>query len=353
MTTITSHPFFETGLGRATLYTLKNAGGMEADIADFGGIIYAVRTEDRNGRFADVALGYGDYQFYKARTTFFGAMIGRFCNRIGKGRFTLNGKDYQLALNDKGKNHLHGGNSGLDGKLFQAEIVKGATGDELHLRTSMADGEENYPGNLSVEIRCTLSDANELTLHYTAQSDADTLCNLTNHSYFNLAGHDAGSILDHELKLYASYFTEADTESIPTGRVLPVAGTPMDFLEFHKVGERIDADYEPLHNGKGYDHNWVLDHGKEEISLCAELYEPESGRLLRCFTDCPCMQVYSGNFINPSETGKDGVHYQPRAGIALETQYAPDAVNHPDWDSPILRAGEKFDRTTVFQFGVK
>lgn len=354
MAVITEREFFTTSKGgKAVLYTLRNRAGSEVEITNFGGAIVSIRVPDRNGAFADVALGFDSGAGYEGHAYFLGAMIGRCCNRIKAGRFTLNGKAYQLAFNDNGKNHLHGGVHGLESKLWDAEVSRQDGEDVLTLRCVCEDGEEGYPGRLEISVAVTFSEDHALKLQYQAVSDADTVCSLTNHSYFNLSGHASGDILGHELKLYASRFTEADAESIPTGQVLPVAGTPMDFREFHRIGERIGQDYPALIYGNGYDHNWVLDHPDGTLALSAELYDPESGRLLECYTDSPCMQVYTGNFIDGSSCGKEGCWYQQRAGIALETQYAPDAVNHPEWDSPILRKGDRYAHATIYRFSVK
>ncbi|MEM1484953.1 aldose epimerase family protein [Oscillospiraceae bacterium PP1C4] len=354
MTTITSRPFFQTDTGaQAVLYTMKNAHDVEVEISSFGGAIVAIRVPDRNGKFADVVLGYDDYEGYRSKKYFLGAMVGRCCNRIGNGRFTLGEKTYQLALNDNGKHHLHGGDLGLESKLWDCEIVKQGMDEVLRLRTVLADGEEHYPARLEIELTCALTDENQLILHYTAMSDADTICNLTNHSYFNIEGHDSETILHHQLKLYADRFTETDSDLIPTGRVLPVEDTPMDFREFHEIGERIDEDYEPLHYGGGYDHNWVLNTGNRQMGICAELYAPVSGRHLTCYTDKPCIQIYTGNGMDGTQAGKDGCYYGRRSGIALETQFSPDAINHPEWDSPVLKAGQVYDYTTIFKFDIK
>lgn len=349
MTEVTSRPFFQTGDGGAVLYTMKNSRGMEADISSFGAAVVAVRVPDREGVPADVVLGYDDYEGSRSRKYFLGAAVGRCANRIKGARFTLNGREYQLEKNE-GNNQLHGGFKGFDVRLWDASVVESRYGQDLRLTYTSPDGEERYPGTLNVKLTYSLSEQNELIIHYDAVSDADTLCNLTNHSYFNLAGHDSGSALDQELKIYASRFTEVDAESIPTGRVLSVEGTPMDFREFHRIGERIDCGYDQLRLAGGYDHNFVLDHAPGEIGLCAELRDPKSGRRLTCLTDCPCVQFYSGNFLDGTQAGKNGVFYQRRAGLCLETQFAPDAVNHPEWDSPVLKAGQRYERTTIYRF---
>lgn len=354
MTNLTEKPFAVLEDGRtASLYTMQNDNGMQVSVTNFGGTIVSIKVPDRNGRFADVVLGYDDCAAYRARKNFFGALIGRCCNRIAKGRFTLNGKGYQLALNDNGKNHLHGGIKGFDQVVWNAEITAIDGGQALKLTYTSVDGEEQYPGNLLVSATYHLTEENALELHYSAVSDADTVCNLTNHSYFNLAGHDSGSVLDHQLKIHANCFNEADSESIPTGRILPVADTPMDFREFHRVGERIDADYRPLKFGGGYDHNWILKTPNGVMGLCAELYDEASGRHMTCETTLPGVQFYSGNFIDGSISGKGGCTYAPRSALCLETQFAPDSVNHPEWENPILKAGKKYESVTIYRFDVK
>ncbi|MCI9668993.1 MAG: galactose mutarotase [Oscillospiraceae bacterium] len=351
MTEITSKPFFQTETDEAVLFTLKNTKGMEVDISSFGAVIVAIRVPDCQGEVADVVLGYDDYEGSRSRKYFLGAAIGRYANRMKDASFTLNGKTYQLEKNE-GNNHLHGGFAGFDVKLWQAAVVESRYGQDLRLSYTSPDGEGAYPGTLNVKITYSLSEQNELIIHYDAVSDQDTLCNLTNHSYFNLAGHGSGDILSQELKIYASHFTEIDKESIPTGRVLPVENTPMDFREFRPVGQRIGEDFEQLKLAGGYDHNFVLDHAPGEMGLCAELRDPKSGRRMVCLTDCPGVQFYSGNYLDGTQQGKNGVYYGPRAALCLETQFAPDAVHHPEWDSPILKAGLRYDHTTIYRFEI-
>lgn len=353
MTKITVKPMFCKGPAGEDLpmYTFSNSKGMEIDVIPYGGDIVSIRVPDRDGNMGDVLLGY-DGENYVNNARYRGQLIGRCGNRIGRGKFTLNGKSYQLNCND-GRNHLHGGNVGFNKKVWDCQIESAPQGDFLTLKYHSPDGEEFYPGNMDVTVTYSLTDKNEIVIRYQAVSDKDTLCNLTNHAYFNLRGHDTGDILDHEVKIYADYFTEADEESIPTGRVLAVDGTPMDFKQFHKVGERIDAQYTPVIYGKGYDHNWVLNKGDKVMGPCAEVYCEATGRLMRCFTTSPCVQFYTANFINGSTIGKGGYRYQKRAGLCLETQFAPDAANHPDWASPILRAGDLWDYTTIYEFSVK
>ena len=353
MTKITSKPFGTTTEGvPATLYTFTNKSGCEVSICSYGATIVSIKVPDRDGKFADVVLGYDDLEGYMSRHYFFGASIGRCGNRIGKGKFTLNGKEYQLNCND-GNNHLHGGNKGYESVVWKCDVKTSEQDDCLVLKHFSPDGDENYPGNLNVTLTYSFNDKNELTLNYQAVSDADTICNLTNHSYFNLAGHDSGDILSQEAKIYANTFTEADNESIPTGKTLKVEGTPMDFREFHVVGERIDSDYYQLIFAGGYDQNWVLDKANKELGLCAEMYDQKSGRHMTCLTTNSCVQFYCGNFIAGDQKGKNGFVYQKRAGMCFETQFAPDAVNQPSFESPILKAGEKYDYTTTYRFDLK
>ncbi|HEX2938103.1 MAG TPA: aldose epimerase family protein [Ruminiclostridium sp.] len=352
MTRITTKPFGKTKDGvPVTLFTFRNINGCEVSVISYGGSIVSLKVPDRGGKFDDIVLGYDNIEGYESRRYFFGAAIGRCGNRIGRGRFNLNGKDYQLNCND-GRNHLHGGNFGFDTKVWNCQVKSGASGDYLELRYTSPDGEENYPGNLSIKMTYSWNDENELTLRYEAQSDNDTICNLTNHSYFNLAGHKSGSILPQEVKIYASNITEADEESIPTGKLLKVEGTPMDFRQFHTVGESIESDFYQLKYAGGYDHNWVMDKG-HKMGVCAEAYDKNSGRLMTCSSTLPDMQFYCGNFITGDQKGKDGFVYEKRAGMCFETQYAPDAVNKPQFESSVLKAGEKYDETTVYRFDVK
>lgn len=355
MTIITSKPFGKTPNGdTVNLYTFTNKNGCELSVINLGASVVSIKVPDRNGNMADVVLGYDNADGYVTHNFFYGASVGRCGNRIGKGRFTLNGKEFKLNCND-GNNHLHGGFKGFNEKVWDCEIKKDSQGDYLELRVTSPDGDENYPGKLDETLTYSFNDENEFTLHYKAVSDADTICNLTNHSYFNLAGHDSGDILNQQVKIYAEKFTEADEESIPTGKILSVEGTPMDFRDFHKVGERINADYYQLKYAGGYDHNWVLDKGSKKLGLCAELYDENSGRHMTCSTTSPCVQFYCGNFIDGSEKGKgkNGATYQKRDGLCFESQFAPDAINKPQFESPVLKAGETYDETTVYKFDVK
>jgi aldose 1-epimerase len=352
MTKITRKPFGVTKDGKAvTLYTFSNTSGSEVSVCSYGGSIVSIKVPDREGNIADVALGYDDLEGYVSRENFFGAAVGRCCNRIGGSKFTLNGKAYHLYQND-GNNHLHGGLKGFDTVVWQCSVINKGGDDSLVLHHISPDGDENYPGNLDVTMTYTFNDKNELSLNYKAIGDADTICNLTNHTYFNLSGHDSGDILAQKVKIYAENFTESNSESIPTGKTISVEGTPMDFRDFHAVGERVDDDYYELGYAGGYDHNWVLDKGKGKLGICAEVCDKKSGRHLTCYTTSPCVQFYTGNYVSNSH-GKNGFIYQKRAGLCLETQFAPDAINHPNFDSPILKAGEKYNETTVYKFDIK
>lgn len=352
MTKITSKPFGKTKEGKpVTLYTFKNKSGNEVSVCSYGGAIVSIKVPDRDGKIDDVLLGYDNIEGYESRHYYFGAAIGRCGNRIGLGKFTLNGHEYQLNCND-GRNHLHGGNFGFESKVWDCEIKSNETGDCLELRYTSPDGEENYPGTLKVKLTYSWSDENALSLRYEAESDKDTVCNLTNHSYFNLAGHKSGNIHPTQVKIYASRFTEADKESIPTGKVLDVKGTPMDFIDFHAVGDRIDADYYQLTYAGGYDHNWALDKG-HKMGLAAEAWDEKSGRHMVCSTTLPDIQFYCGNFIEGDQKGKDGFVYEKRAGLCFESQFAPDAINKPEFESPVLKAGEKYDENTVYKFDIK
>ena len=352
MTTITSKPFFQIGDAQARLYTLKNQSGMSVSVTDWGAYLVSVLVPDQCGILDDVVLSYNDGAGFLARPGHFGATVGRNCNRIAGAAFTLNGMHYELAKNDHG-NNLHSGPDGMDRKLWRAAAVEGKSGQALELECVSADGEDGFPGNLRVTLTVSLGDDNALELHYRAETDADTLCNLTNHAYFNLSGHYKGDILGHELRIAADRFAEADGELIPTGTLAPVEGTPLDFRAFHVIGERIGERHPALVAAGGYDQCWVLDAPKGELALCAELRDPASGRRMECWTDMPALQVYTGNGIDPAITGKGGVHYCRYGGVALETQFIPDAVHHPEWDSPVLRAGERYDRATVYKFFAK
>ena len=336
----------------ADLYILTNASGASVEITNYGGIIRAINVPDKDGKLGDVILGYNDVNGYIPTTGYMGALIGRVGNRIGKGLFELNGQKYQLFQND-GPNSLHGGKVGFNEKLWEATPLEGICEDHLILRYTSPDGEENYPGNLKVMVTYTFTDDNELYIHYEAVSDKDTLCNLTNHTYFNLAGEsEDGTILDHTIEINADTFTVVSSgECIPTGEMRPVDGTPFDLREAKRIGDGIDADDEQLRFGKGYDHNWNLN--EDETDFAVELREPTTGRVMRVFTDMPAIQFYAGNMLEGVNPGRTGHKYHKREGLCLETQFAPDSINHPEFPDSVLRAGEKYDFMTVFAFDVE
>ncbi|MGI5978244.1 MAG: aldose epimerase family protein [Oscillospiraceae bacterium] len=337
---------------KVPLFTLTNANGSRVGICAYGAAITSIYVPDRNGVLADVVLGFDRLSDYARRDYFFGATIGRCANRIAGGCFPLGGKTYRLPCND-GRNHLHGGPRGFDTRIWDCAVVRGTTGDELVASYRSPDGEEGYPGTLDVSVTFSFDDNNALRIDYSAIPDADTLCNLTNHSYFNLAGHDSGSVLEQEVRLFASRLTESDAESISTGRLLEVAGTPMDFRDFHTLGERIGEDDTLLKYGHGYDHNYVLDKPAGVLGPCATLRDPKSGRRLDIETTLPCVQLYSGNFLCGDAPAKDGAVYPPRGGVCFETQFAPDAVHHPNFASPVLKAVRKYLQTTIYRFSAE
>ena len=325
------------------LFTLKNNKDVEVSITNYGGTITSLNVPDRNGVFGDVVLGYETLEEYIKNPRYFGALIGRHANRIAGGRFSLNGVEYQLAQNN-GSNHLHGGNKGFDKRVWDAS----ETSAGLHLEYLSKDGEENYPGNLHVVVDYSLTDENELRIEYQATTDKDTIVNLTNHSYFNLAGQ--GTILDHELTLFTDSFTPVRSDLIPTGEIWAVENSPMDFRTSRAIGSRLDQLIPELSYSQGYDHNFTLRGQAGTIRWVARLREPVSGRVMEVFTTQPGMQVYSGNFLDGSLIGKGGVAYQKYAALCLETQHYPDAPNHPNFPTTVLRVGETYNQTTIYKF---
>jgi len=349
---VSSEPFGKTAAGvPVRIYTLRNSKGMEARILDYGGTIVSLTAPDRSGQYADVVLGFDSLAGYlKANNPYFGAMIGRYGNRIARGRFVLDGVTHELATNN-GPNSLHGGKVGFD-KVVWKVTRSGISGQpELELSYLSKDGEEGYPGNLEVTARYTLAADNTLRLDYTAVTDKDTPVNLTQHSYFNLRGH--GDILGHLLQIPASRFTPVDPTLIPLGELRSVVGTPFDFRQPTAIGARIDAHDEQLANGKGYDHNWVLDKAPGELGLVARLYDPETGRVLEVLSTEPGVQFYSGNFLDGSNIGKGGAPYGLHAGLALEPQHFPDSPNHPSFPSTILKPGETYRNTIIYKFSAR
>lgn len=334
------------------LFTLKNANGMEVGITNYGGILVSILAPDRDGNLEDIVLGFDDVTRYRGEHPYFGSIVGRYANRIKGGKFTLDGKEYTLAQNN-GENHLHGGIDGFDSVIWEVEEIQSNDSSGLRLTYLSKDGEEGYPGNLSAAATYYLTDENELRIDYEATTDAPTVLNLTNHTYFNLAGAGSGDILGHQMMINADHFTPTDEGLIPTGEIRSVAGTPMDFRTPTPIGERIDQDYEPLVVAGGYDHNYVLNKTGEGLELAARVTEQSSGRVLEVFTTQPGVQFYSGNFLNGSVVGKGGVAYQKRAGFCLETQHFPDSPNQPEFPSVVLRPGETYRETTVFKFSAE
>ncbi|MGI6639954.1 MAG: aldose epimerase family protein [Limnochordia bacterium] len=327
------------------LFTLTN-GGMEVSITNYGATLVSWLAPDKEGTLGDILLGYEDVGGYQVQPGYLGAVVGRYANRIGGAYFELNGRGYHLAKND-GENHLHGGKQGFSHKIWAAEEGEAASCAFTYFSP---DGEENYPGNLEVKVVYTLKENGELVIDYTATSDADTIVNLTNHAYFNLAGHGHGTILDHVLKINADQFVPVDPHCIPTGEIEEVGGTPFDFRAGKLIGAEIDEDHPQLKNGQGYDHNFILRRTGPDLEKAAEVRHPGSGRVLEVYTTKPGMQFYSGNHLAGQE-GKGGRAYPRRSGFCLETQYYPDSINQPSFPSPILRAGEVYRHTTVFKVG--
>ena len=328
-------------------FTLTNANGIEVRAMSYGAIIMSIRVPDRHGVFADVVLGFDTLEPYLARHPYFGAVVGRYANRIGGARFAVDGRRYDLAANE-GANHLHGGVRGFDRYVWQAEPAA-ATPGVVFTRTS-PDGEEGYPGNLTVRVGYTLTNSNTLIFDYEAAADAATPVNLTQHSYFNLAGHDAGDILDHQLSITADRYTPVDATLIPTGDLELVDGTPLDFREPSTIGARIEAGGEQLTFGRGYDHNWVITRTGSGLARAAVLVDPRSGRRLEVRTTEPGVQFYSGNFLDGTDRGKGGVLYQHRGGLCLETQHFPDSPNKPQFPSTMVRPVTPYKSRTELVF---
>ncbi|MCI0498768.1 MAG: galactose mutarotase [Planctomycetales bacterium] len=337
---------------KADIYTLTNANGLQAKITNYGGIIVSLLVPDRDGRLDDIVLGFDTLGDYELKSPYFGCIIGRYGNRIGNARFALDGVEYNLAANNDG-NHLHGGMKGFDKVVWDAEPFKNPEGAGLKLRYISKDMEEGYPGNLDVTVTYTLTHKNELKIDYLAVTDKPTVCNLTNHSYFNLAGQGAGTNYDHQLMLNADSYTPIDKGLIPTGRILPVKGTPLDFTRSVPIGARIDADNEQIKYGLGYDHNWVLNKKGSEMSLAARVYEPTTGRVMEVHTTEPGVQFYAGNFLDGTLAGKEGRVYKHRAAFCLETQHYPDSPNKPGFPSTVLRPGQTYKTTTLYRFSAK
>ncbi len=343
-----------TGGEQIELYSLSNKKGMEVSITNFGATVVTLKVPDRGGKAADIVLGYDTLDGYEKGTSYFGATVGRYGNRIAGGKFSLDGKTYTLPKNN-GENTLHGGIVGFNKKVWKAREIASKAGESLEMTYLSADGEEGFPGNLSAKVVFTLpAERNELKIDYTATTDKDTVLNLTNHSYFNLAGEGNGDILDHVMTLHAKQFTPVDKGLIPTGELKNVGGTPMDFNSATAIGKRINESDEQLVFGKGYDHNWVLTRagGGSGLSVAAEAYDPKSGRKLEVLTTEPGVQFYSGNFLDGAK-GKGNKPYPQRAAFCLETQHFPDSPNHPNFPGTLLKPNVVFHSQTVFRFSAK
>jgi len=334
------------------IFTLSNPNGLTAKVTEYGAILVGLQVPDSKGKMADVTLGYDTLAGWLTNSSFFGASVGRFGNRIAAGKFTLDGKEYTLALNDKPGGipcHLHGGLKGFNQMLWKGEPVRKAAARGVAFTYTSKDGEEGYPGTLQAKVTYWLNDANELTWQAEATTDKPTVVNLVHHTYWNLTGDPTKTILDHELMLAADAYLPTDKGLIPTGQIAPVEGTPMDFRKATKVGARVNADFEALKFGGGYDHAWVLRQGKG-VRLAAVLKDPSSGRTMEVLTDQPGVQFYCGNFLDGTAVGKGGVKYQFRSGLCLETEGFPDAPNKPQFPSAVLRPGQTYHHTMIFRF---
>jgi aldose 1-epimerase len=354
---ITKDPFGQYNNQQVDLYTLANGQGMKLKVTTYGGAITELWTPDRDGVSGNITLGFPSLDGYRSEAflksgPYFGALIGRYGNRIGSAKFTLDGVEYTLAANN-GANHLHGGVNGFDKAVWSAEEVREKEAVGLKLTYLSKDGEEGYPGNLNVEVTYLLTKDNELKIKYTATTDKLTHCNLTNHVYFNLSAGKAPDVLGHELTILADKYTAVDAGLIPLGLPVEVAGTPFDFRTPHTIGERINDENEQLKNGGGYDHNWVLNSGGGELTLAAVAYEPASGRTLEAYTTEPGIQFYSGNFLDGGLVGVGDVQYVKRYGFCLETQHFPDTPNQPAFPSTTLQPGQTYASETIYKFSAK
>ena len=342
--------FGKTAAGKSVdLYTLKNTAGAEAQVTTYGGIVVSLKMPDRNGSFNEVVLGFRSIADYEKQTAYIGSLIGRYGNRIAKGRFVLDGKAYDLTKNN-GENHLHGGDRGFNTVIWKAAPRMTDAGPSLDLLYTSADGEEGYPGRLDVKVTYTLTNSNELRVDYSATTDKPTIVNLTQHSYFNLAA--GGTVLKHRLQINANKITPTDSSSIPTGELMSVAGTPFDFTKLREIGKHIDADNEQIKFGKGYDQNWVLKKKLGELSLAAIVVEPKTGRRMEVLTTEPGLQFYSGNYLDGSMKGHGGNVYSQRTGFCLEAQHFPDSPNKQNFPTTVLRPGEPYKQTTIYRFSL-
>ncbi len=355
MTAIKKEDFGKMSDGSSVdLYTLTNAQGTEVQITNYGARLVSWRVKDKDGKVVDILLGYKDAPSYEKDTASFGALVGRHANRIAGGKILINGKEYQLELNtgSKKQNHIHGGVKGFHYHIWDAE----ETPEGVKLTYHSKDGEGGYPGNMTVSVLYSLSDDNKLTLDYTAVSDKDTICNLTNHAYFNLDGYASGSVLDQKIQLFSDLYTWADSESLPDGRILSVEGTPMDLRNLTRIGEHIDDDFDQLNFGRGYDHNWVI--RKEPLvdglKKAAHAESDKTGLTLTCYTTQPGVQFYTANWLKgDQEGGKGGATFPMRSAFCLETQFYPNSPANPNFPQPLLKAGDTWKAKTVYQVGLQ
>ncbi len=334
------------------LFTLRNKSGAEVKITNYGATVVSLTMPDRNGKFDDVVLGYDSLDGYVNGTSYFGAIVGRYANRIAKGRIMLDGKTYQLYVNE-GENQLHGGKIGFNKVLWKAETLKSKLGPAVKLTYISPNGDQGYPGKVTIHVTYTLTSNNELKINYEGTTDKTTILNPSHHSYFNLTGNFSNTILNHQLKIDADSYTPIDKEFIPTGNIDKVENTPLDFRNPTAIGSRINDNFEQLKLAKGYDFNWVLNNYNGKVREVADVYEPTTGRYLQVFTDQPGLQFYSGNFLDGKTIGKNGVAYQFRTGFCLEAQHYPDSPNEPKWYSVVLKPGQIYKQTTIYKFSVK
>lgn len=336
-----------------SLLILKNINGMEVKIISYGATVVSLTAPDKNNKYEDVVLGYDNLEGYIKDNAYFGAIVGRYGNRIAKGQFTLDGKKYQLTINNN-ENHLHGGKIGFNKKNW--EIVntnENKDGASVTFKYLSKDGEEGYPGNLELLVTYTLTNNNELKISYSAKTDKITILNPTHHSYFNLTGNPNNTILEHEVMINANKFTPVNSSLIPTGKLESVENTPLDFRKLKKIGKDINSDYEQIKLGLGYDHNFVINRNNNEVIKIAEVYEPTSGRFMEVFSNQPGVQFYTGNFLNGSAIGKNGIKYNYRTAFCLEAQHYPDSPNQPSFPSVVLKPGEEYKQTTIYKFSSK
>lgn len=349
---VTKAPFGKLPDGQeVSVYTLKNKNGVELQVINYGAIVTSLKTPDKNGALEDIVLGFDSLQGYLTPAPYFGAIVGRYGNRIGKGKFKLDGKEYTLAQNNNGQ-HLHGGLKGFDKVFWNIEEVPSSEGVAVKLTYQSKDMEEGYPGNLNVEAVYTLTDNNEWKIDYKATTDKKTIVNVTQHSYFNLTGNVKRDILDHQLVLHSEKLVPVDKVLIPTGELKDVTNTPFDFRNATAIGARINDKDQQIQLGGGYDHCWVLS-SKDSLKLAASVYEPVSGRYMEVYTTEPGIQFYSGNFLDGSLTGKGGVVYKHRYGLCLETEHFPDSPNKPEFPSVVLNPGETYSTQTTYKFATK